>query len=336
MTTRRRRIFLFAAVCVVALALPIVYIGYERHSARPAVSRNGSYTVLERINPGDSGVLFRSTVPDESFGKVAFVPHEQIGGPWAVSNLSCDRVYFQRGHGVCEAIESSYLPPYVLFMFDDKLQPGTKRPLAGVPNRARVSPDGRRAAITAFVTGHSYAEGGFSTATTIHDAVTGEALDNLEAFHVIRDGEPFDAVDFNFWGVTFTADGNTFYATLRTANVNYLIHGDVDRREARVLREGVECPSLSPDGRRLAFKQRVSGSATVFWRVAVLNLETMTETVLDAEQRSVDDQVEWLDNTHVIYHLPVSEGADIWSLRTDQPEAPQLLIKGGYSPAVLR
>jgi hypothetical protein len=38
----------------------------------------------------------------------------------------------------------------------------------------------------------------------------------------------------------------------------------------------------------------------------------------------------------VIYHLPASEGADIWSLRTDQREAPQLLIKGGYSPAVLR
>jgi WD40-like Beta Propeller Repeat len=334
--TVRARILIFIVICAVALALPVVYIVYERHYMRPAVVRSGNYAVLDRIDPGHEGILFRSTVPDQSFGKVAFVPRERIDGAWAVSNLSCDRVYFQRGRGVCEAIESSYLPPYVLFMFDNRLQPGAKRPLAGVPDRARVSPDGRRAAITVFVTGHSYAESGFSTATTIHDAVTGNALDNLEAFRVTRNGQPFDAVDFNFWGVTFTADGNTFYATLRTANVNYLIHGDVDRREALVLREGVECPSLSPDGRRLAFKQRVSGNATVFWRLAVLDLATMAETLLDAEQRSVDDQVEWLDNTHVIYHLPASEGADIWSLRTDQREAPQRLIKGGYSPAVLR
>ena len=336
MTPRGRKV-IFAIVCGIAVILPAVYALRARYQPPSTPGDHAAHTVLDRIASGERGILFRSTNSDDTFGKVAFVPIDRPDGPWAVTGLSCDRVYFQHGRGVCEAIEGAYVPPYVFFMFDDRLQSGTKRPLGGVPNRARVSPDGRYAAITVFVTGHSYAQNGFSTATTIHDTASGAALDNLEAFKVTHNGERFDAVDFNFWGVTFADDGNRFYATLRTSGVNYLIEGNVERREARVLREGVECPSLSPDGTRLAFKQRVTGNATVFWRVALLDLAALeSETVLDEEKRSVDDQVEWLDNTHVIYHLPSSEGADIWSLRTDRSEAPRLLIKGGYSPAVLR
>jgi hypothetical protein len=228
------------------------------------------------------------------------------------------------------------IPPYVMFVFDDRFRAGTKRPLTGVPNRARISPDGRRAAITVFESGHSYAEGGFSTRTTIVDTATGNTIGDLEKYSVTREGKPFKAVDFNFWGVTFAADGNWFYATLRTAGVNYLIEGDVDRQTARVIQAGVECPSLSPDGRRLAFKKRTVGSLTVFWKVAVLDLATMAETVLDSETRSVDDQVDWLDDRNVIYHLPKSGGADVWALGTDRSEAPRVLITGGYSPAVVR
>jgi hypothetical protein len=291
---------------------------------------------LDRLGPDRQGVLFRSTVPDASFGKVAFVPLDRLDGPWSVSDLACDRVYFQRGHGVCEAIDSAFVPPYAMYIFDDRFRAGTKRPLSGVPNRARISPDGRRAAITVFESGHSYAEGGFSTRTTIVDTATGEVVGDLEKYAVTRDGTPVKAVDFNFWGVTFASDGNGFYATLRTAGVNYLIEGDVDRQTARVIHTGVECPSLSPDGRRLAFKKRTVGSLTVFWKVALLDLATLAETVLESETRSVDDQVDWLDDRNVVYHLPKSGGADIWALRTDRTEPPRVLIAGGYSPAVVR
>jgi hypothetical protein len=93
---------------------------------------------------------------------------------------------------------------------------------------------------------------------------------------------------------------------------------------------------LSPDGRRLAFKKRTVGSLTVFWKVALLDLATLAETVLESETRSVDDQVDWLDDRNVVYHLPKSGGADIWALRTDRTEPPRVLIAGGYSPAVVR
>jgi hypothetical protein len=334
--TPRTRALLFALACIVALAVPVAYLGIAREGSPAPPSSGAAYTALDHLAEGQRGVLFRSTVPDSSFGKVAFVPMDGIDGPWSVSNLTCDRVYFQRGRGVCEFLESSLAPPYAVFVFDERFVAGSKRPLSGVPSRARISPDGRRAALTVFETGHSYAAGGFSTRTTVLDAATGDLVGDLETFDVTRDGAPFKAVDFNFWGVTFADDGNRFYATLRTGAVNYLIEGDVDRRSARVVHTGVECPSLSPDGRRLAFKRRVTGNLSVFWKIAVLDLQTMAETLLESETRSVDDQVDWLDDRHVVYHLPRSGGADIWALRTDEREAPRRLVNGGYSPSVVR
>ena len=62
----------------------------------------------------------------------------------------------------------------------------------------------------------------------------------------------------------------------------------------------------------------------------------MSDTALGAETRSVDDQVEWLDDGHVMYHLTGSRGADIWVLSTGAPEPPRILIPLAYSPAVVR
>ncbi len=47
----------------------------------------------------------------------------------------------------------------------------------------------------------------------------------------------------------------------------------------QVLRTGVECPSLSPDGTRLAFKKRIAEPSE--WRLAVLDLATLQDTLLN-------------------------------------------------------
>ena len=72
-----------------------------------------------------------------------------------------------------------------------------------------------------------------------------------------KDGQRIDRPDFNFWGVTFARDRTSFYATLATGAQRYLVQGSVLARAMEVLHENVECPSLSPDGRRLAYKRRV-------------------------------------------------------------------------------
>jgi hypothetical protein len=250
-------------------------------------------------------------------------------------NLLCDRMDFAAGAGLCLRSDLGMFTKYYAVMFDERLQSGWTIPLGGIPSRVRISPGGKLAATTVFVSGHSYASLEFSTQTWIIEASTGNVLADLEQFSVVRDNAVFKSPDFNFWGVTFL-DDNSFYATLSSGGKIYLVEGDVTKRSARVIYEGVECPALSPDNSRIAFKKR-SGPAA--WRIAVLDLKTMTETVL-GETRSVDDQVEWLDNDHVLYSLSDNENGssastNIWSLETGPGARPQLLLQGAYSPAVV-
>ncbi len=178
--------------------------------------------------------------------------------------------------------------------------------LPGLASRTRLSSDGRYAATTTFVHGDSYADSGFSTRTSIIDMKTGSVIVDLEKLAVTKDGESFQSVDFNFWGVTFVKNSQRFYATLGTAGETYLVEGNVGAGTARVLRTGVECPSLSPDGTRIAFKKRNPGTV-VTWGISVLDLATLKDHPL-AETRNVDDQVEWLDDQTVIYGLPQDAG----------------------------
>ena len=203
--------------------------------------------------------------------------------------------------------------------------------VAGVPSRARVSSDGRYGSVTLFVAGHSYAaSGSFSTQTTIIDLRRGTKIADLEDFVVMRGGRQVTAIDVNFWGVTFARDSDRFYATLATGGKTYLIQGSIRARTARVIHENVECPSLSPDGTRIAFKKRGPSKARP-WRLSVLDLATMHETPL-AETRSVDDQAEWLDDDHVLYGV---DGA-VWTARADGSGQPSRYIAGAGSPAVVR
>jgi len=188
------------------------------------------------------------------------------------------------------------------------------------------------------VTGHSYNSPGFSTQTLITDLASGAAVD-LERFTVTQNGQRIQSPDFNFWGVTFAPDGDHFYATLGTGGHAYLVEGDQTTRTARVLADQVECPSLSPDGTRVAYKRPLPGDQRK-WRLHVLDLRTMADTAL-AETRSVDDQVEWLDDSRIAYGLqdegpPATLDVNLWTLPADGAGAPSLFLAHAASPAVFR
>lgn len=60
-----------------------------------------------------------------------------------------------------------------------------------------------------------------------------------------------------------------------------------------------------------------------------------------ADRRSVDDQAEWLDDSHVLYGLPRGGGAqdqieDVWPVPISDGGKPKVLIPEASSRAVIR
>jgi hypothetical protein len=320
--------------------------------AAPAVAPQAQGATLSNaVNAGAGPVagsvpylLFRSTALGDSFGRVSLTYLDALDEPRQVSTMQCERVHFSAGTGVCLEVTRRGIASYRAHLFDSEFKLRHSVPLAGPPSRARVSADGRLAAFTVFVSGHSYDNPGFTTRTSVIDTASGRLLvDNLEMLPVLKAGAPFSAVDFNFWGLTFARDGRRFFATLGTGGKVYLVEGDIAARQMRVIHDDVECPSLSPDNARIAFKRRgaMDSAGRRIWRLVVMELSTGKETILDKETRNVDDQVEWLNNQEVLYALPRSDqqstaATDVWALDAGAAKPPRLLLPFAFSPAMVR
>ncbi len=326
----RARQIAFAALAVGCAALAAVYVLQARRELPSAPS--AAAVTLDRL--AAPSVAFISKALD-AFGVIAAI--DGSSGKRRVSAFRCDRIYFSGGRGVCLAADRGVFTTYKAVFFDSALGAVQTVPLPGIPSRTRVSPDGAWASTTVFVSGHSYAPGSFSTETSLWSPADGRRIATMDQFTILRDGKEIRAVDFNFWGITFAADGRRFYATLATDGVPYLIEGDLETRVARVLLARAECPSLSPDGSRLVFK-RLSGARG--WELVLLDLRSMRETRLVDEPRNVDDQVEWLDDKRILYAVSDAPGSstpgeNIWMLPVDGG-APSVYAQRASSPVVLR
>ena len=174
--------------------------------------------------------------------------------------------------------------------------------LAGTPSRARMSPDGNYAAVTNFLSGHSYSDASFSTATTVIDTATGKSS-NLEEWSVFNESTRIVDQARNFWGVTFLSD-NSFYVAMGVRGDRFLLKGELKERTLRVLGPRMECPSVAPDGRHLTFRRGVvEADGATSMPLFLLDLETMTERRLTFDE-TVDGQPEWIDNRRLSIGTP--------------------------------
>jgi hypothetical protein len=315
--------------CLAAAGASVGLSIVRSHSSHPPTEA-GHVTTATNLDASNGPiVLFRNAIPDKTFGQlaVASLAHPEQGR--ALAGLTCDRVFFAGGHGLCLTAAGTFSSHYVAKIFDAHFHVQRTISIPGIPSRARISDDGRLGAYTTFVNGDSYAPGNFSTRTAILDLATGKVVASLESFHVTRDGKRFFNRNFNFWGVTFAQDDDHFYATLGSGAQTYLVAGSLRTRTMRVLTTHVECPSLSPDGTRIAYKRSLNSHGS--WRLYVLDLKTMRIHPL-AETQSVDDQVEWLDDTHVLYW----RGDDVWEVPADGSGTPKRFLVDASSPVVIR
>jgi hypothetical protein len=336
--TLRQRYLLFGFLVVLvmiggtAYALGDLQRSRAQREAPPTVASNDP-----SVSVDPPLIAFRHTGLDEEYGMVALVPLDQPSGPRTFTDTACDRVAAVRGRASCLVTERGVVTRFEALDLDADWRVQGSTSLAGLPSRTRLSPDGALVATTSFVSGHSYLATGFSTVTEIRRE-GGASYGNLEHFDLEIDGRAVSPRDRNIWGVTFV-DDRWFYATVATGGTTYLARGDLSARTLSTVATGVECPSLSPDGSRIAFKQAGRPEGRPGWTPAVLDLATGRRTVLAGETRTVDDQLLWLDDDTLLYGLPRPDEAgvtDVWSLDVAEDARPVLLIEQAWSPAVVR
>lgn len=341
--TSGARLTAFAIVVAAIIAATGAYLYLTRpessstSSGESRLDEEAATREIEKIRR-DPYVAFRDLRPGQTYGHLAFAALATTADRVA-SEMQCNRVYFSDATGLCLAIATAPAG-FHGYLLGDALKITQTLSLPGMPSRARVSRDSRFGAFTAFVAGDSYLASGLSTRTRIVRAPSGEDVADLESFAVLRNGEEIYSIDFNFWGVTFTKDSNRIYATLGTGGKILLVEGDVAERTFRVIAEDIECPSLSPDETHIAFKKRFGSGLDAWWQPAVIELATMTVRELP-EPKHIDDQIEWLDDGHILYavgHSPSSTArrGDVWRLAIDGSSAPSLFLADAESPAIVR
>ncbi|MFB7915681.1 hypothetical protein [Streptomyces sp. NPDC056061] len=334
-----------AVVVAAVLLLAGGSVGYALHAQHRSQGQqadaDASFTVVGPalyFRDSDTGRVARqplaATADDRA--TAARTVGTRTAGARTTGGPACDRFYAAGDSAICLRTRPGVLPRTQAIVFDRNLREKRRITVPGIPTRARVSASGRMLSWTVFATGDSYATTAFSTRTAVLDLRTGYLIKSIEEIPLTIDGKRYHAPDVNYWGVSFARDDNRFYATVSTKGRTYLVEGDMRNWSATALRQNVECPSLSPDNTRLAFKKKVSDDPAAPWRLYVLDLRTMRETPL-AETHSVDDQAAWLDDSAVGYARPGAAGrtSDIWTVPADGTGTPRLAVPGGSSPAAV-
>lgn len=314
--TFRTRLIVFGAAFTVVTVLAMIEVVGSTSETRGIDPINPARVITE-ANPVRSTPLSKSNL-DDLLSKPHFLSvrsPDRYGEPYALeviaatdplaprirTDLSCVNVHFRAGRGICVTPPIDPLATTVTIV-DQHLRVTRTITLPGSPSRARMSPDGTHGAITNFLSGHSYADATFTTATTIFDFTTG-ASSNLETWTAFNDKGRIPDKSRNFWGVTFL-DDNTFFVAMGVRGDRYLLKGNPDTHELSVIGTHMECPSVAPDGRHLTFRRAIletNGSTSM--PLFLLDLETMTERRLTFND-TVDGQPEWLDNRRITIGTP--------------------------------
>jgi dipeptidyl aminopeptidase/acylaminoacyl peptidase len=321
-----------AVVTALSIAIGYLVVSVQMGSTEGAASLRGNGRSAHPIAP--PFIIFRALAPREAYGRLAYMGLAPGAKP-RLAPLSCVRMHYAGGRGLCATQETRDVDMLnVAYVFDRTLQRGPRVELDGIATRLRVAPDGRLGAITTYAEEETPEGERLATRTRIVNMRTAQVMTDLREFRIENLNLPPISGPIDFASVAFERDGDRFFATLSTGTERYLVAGSVSERRVSTIRTGVSSEALSPDGRRLAVKRLLPTRG--YWQLAVIDLTTWQERDLQQGPRSVDDQVEWLDDGHVMYHDVDGESTALWVLPIDGINPPSVLIKDAYSGVVQR
>jgi hypothetical protein len=251
------------------------------------------------------------------------------------------------GLGICLQAKRGMLTTYEALVFDRRFRVLHRLPLAGPPSRARLSADGRLAAVTVFLAGHSYAGASFTTRPAVLDTASGHwVVEDLEGFEVLREGRPMKAADFNFWGISFRAR--------RAALLRHAAHrwplpagrgraaGAPPARRSRGRGMPVAVAGTGDGSPTSGSASPARALATSAGKLQVLALDTGRETALtaeDAQRRRSGSS----GSTTARCSMPGrttrrrnDAGDAVWALAADNGAPPRRLLRHASSPAAMR
>lgn len=283
---------------------------------------------------GGAFMAFRTLAPARAHGRLAMAPLDGLERR-AVTPLACLRIALAGGAGLCMRDETQDTAvTHVAFTFDRRFALQHRIPLNGIPVRARVSPYGRLGAVTTYAEEETAAGERLATESFLIDMSSGRVLADLREFDVRTAGRPPLSGPVDIASPAFARDEDRIYATISTPTQRYVVRGSVAARTFAVIAEGLATEGLSPDETRLVAKRPVGDRGR--WELVVLDLADFSVRPLNQGDRSVDDQVEWFDDEHVMYHDVSQEGTGIWALPVDGVGPPRLLLPHAFSPVLVR
>ncbi|MEV4311918.1 hypothetical protein [Actinocrispum sp. NPDC049592] len=316
-------------VLVGVIAIVVLLLGGGAYVAwtaasQPAVTTNAPAPV--------SGDLMYIDIAN-GLDQVTTVKTAQPSGQKTVTPLKCQRYYQSGPTSVCLRLAGPG-PSYEAAISKDGKEIRTV-PLPGIPSRARVSASGNVVSWTSFVTGDSYSvPGGFSTRAGVFDVRSGEVTESIEHYTATVNGRVTTAADINYWGITVASDDNTFYATLATEGSTYLVRGDLIAKTLQSVRQNAECPSLSPDGTKVAYKKRPNQTRP--WELVVLDLAAKKEQILPGTS-GIDDQAAWLNDNTLAYGAAINNQKNaIYFVPADGSAPAREVIPDAASPVPVR
>jgi hypothetical protein len=121
-------------------------------------------------------------VSGEDYGRLAI---RHIDGTRTLLDRTCMRVHIATDHGVCLAENEGVVASFTTTFFRaENLNADIKSYASALPSRARISPGGTFSAVTAFVSGSSYADIGAETTTIV-------TIDEIDSNQLLRGANQF-------------------------------------------------------------------------------------------------------------------------------------------------